>query len=117
MPDNDTTNFQPKRDKYSSARGGNSHFLNISCSGCKQYITTYQKDGHGGLLRLYLDRIFAPEILSRLQLVAKSKKDIPNLVCSKCSTLIGAPMIYEKEERFAFRLIHGSFTKNKRPNN
>ena len=100
-----------KNDKYVNARGGNSHFLNISCAKCGQYLALYQKDGRGSLLRMYLDRIFEPQELAALQFSGGDKKDIPAFKCPKCGTLIGTPMVYEPERRMAFRLFHGSFVK------
>jgi len=100
-----------KKDKYVNARGGNSHFLDIYCSRCGQHLALYQKDGRGSLLRMYLDRIFEPPELASLQFNNNDKKEIPNFQCSKCSALIGTPMVYEKENRLAFRLLHGSFVK------
>ena len=102
-----------KKDKYVSARGGNSHFLDLYCSRCNQHFALYQKDGYGRLLRIYLDRIFEPQGLSLLQSRVNSKIEVPNLKCQKCGALIGTPMIYEPERRLAFRLIHGSFVKKK----
>ena len=100
-----------KRDRYSRARGGNSRFLNIYCSGCRSHLTLYQKDGPGALLRMYLDRIFAPAALAALQNNGGGKKEISNLQCPKCQALIGTPMIYKMEDRPAFHLRRGSFTK------
>ena len=111
--DQKTTQYSLKKDKHVSPRGGNSHFLDLFCSKCNQYFALYQKDGHGRLFRIYLDRIFAPQEFVFLQLKRNSKTEIPNLRCSKCSMLIGVPMIYETERRLAFRLIYGSFVKKK----
>lgn len=111
MVNQKTTQHSLKKDKYVNARGGNSHFLDIFCSKCNQYIILYQKDGRGRLLRMYLDRIFEPRELSLLDLRVRSKNEMPNLKCPKCGALIGTPMIYEAERRLAFRLIHGSFVK------
>lgn len=102
-----------KKDRYARSRGGNSHFLNLYCSKCNCHLALYQKDGHGSLLRLYLDRIFAPKDLYELQFQGNSKGDLPSFKCSNCQTLIGVPMIYEPENRLAFRLIQGSFAKKK----
>jgi len=102
-----------KKDKYVNARGGNSHFLDIYCSKCNQHIVLYQKDGHGRLLRIYLDRIFEPQKFFLLQSMIGSTTEMPNLKCPKCNALIGIPMIYKAEKRLAFRLIRGSFVKKK----
>ncbi|MDP4038729.1 MAG: hypothetical protein Q8P54_02055 [bacterium] len=102
-----------RKDRYVNAHGGNSHFLDLYCSRCGQHLVLYQKDGRGSLIRLYLDRIFEPKELSVLQLKNASKKNMPNLKCQKCGLLIGTPMVYQLEKRLAFRLIRGSFVKEK----
>ncbi len=113
MVDQKTTQHSLKKDKYVSVRGGNSHFLDLFCSKCNQHLVLYQKDGHGRLLRMYLDRIFEPQEFPLLQSRISSKTEMPNLKCPKCNALIGTPMIYEAERRLTFRLIHGSFVKKK----
>ena len=113
MVDKKTTQHSLKKDKYVNARGGNSHFLDLYCSKCNKYLVLYQKDGHGRLLRMYLDRIFEPQEFPLLQSRIGSKTEMPNLKCPKCNALIGTPMVYEAERRLAFRLIHGSFVKKK----
>lgn len=113
MADQNSTQHSLKKDKYVGARGGNSHFLDLFCSKCNQHFALYQKDGHGRLLRMYLDRIFAPQELALLQSKMSNKANMPNLKCPKCDALIGTPMVYEAERRLAFRLIHGSFVKKK----
>lgn len=102
-----------KKGRYVKSRGGNSHFLDLYCGKCKEHLVLYQKDGHGSLLRLYIDRIFDPKELSELQLKVTEKSKMPNLTCSKCNSLIGIPMVYKSEKRLAFRLIRGSFLKKK----
>jgi len=103
---------EAKKDKYTKARGGTSQFYYLFCATCGEFLALYQKDGPGNLLRLYLDRIFEPEQLASLQ-NKTSKGDIPTLACQKCKTQIGFPMVYARENRLAFRLIHGSFRKEK----
>lgn len=98
-----------KKDQYRKARGGYSRFLNVSCSECGNFLLLYQKDGPGILKRMYMDRIFEPEKLANFQLMEIS--EAPNLVCGKCGLLIGTPYIYEKENRKAFLLRQGSFSK------
>ena len=98
-----------KKDKYKKARGGYSRFLEIKCEKCRNTLALYQKDGPGTLKRMYIDRIFSPEKLVKLQSIAVKK--IPNLTCSKCKQVIGIPYIYPKEKRPAFRLFEGSVTK------
>ncbi|MBI3458891.1 hypothetical protein HY061_01350 [Candidatus Azambacteria bacterium] len=113
MADQNITQHFFKKDKYVNARGGNSYFLDLFCSKCNQHFALYQKDGHGRLLRMYLDRIFAPQELAFLQSKMSDKTEMPNLKCPECNALIGTPMVYEAERRLAFRLIHGSFRKKK----
>lgn len=98
-----------KNDKYRKSRGGYSRILDIFCANCGEYILTYQKDGVGSLKRLYFDRIFLPESISRCQNLPL--KSVPNLVCNNCEQRIGAPYIYDKECRNAFILNQGSFSK------
>lgn len=98
-----------KSDKFKKHRGGHSRWLSVFCEKCKTPLLVYQKDGSGILKRLYLDRIVAPEALVGLQ--KKAVKMIPNLVCKKCAALIGVPMIYEKEQRTAYRLFVGAVGK------
>lgn len=102
--------FKLKSDQYRKARGGYSRFLNIYCNKCKSHVFLYQKDGPGLLKRAYLDRILAPENLSSLQKISKTK-DLPILICSNCGSVIGKPYIYEKEKRKAFLLDPVSFIK------
>lgn len=113
MADQNVIKHSLKKDKYVSARSGNSHFLDLFCSECNQHFALYQKDGHGRLLRMYLDRIFEPHDIAFLQSKVSNKASMPNLVCLKCGKLIGTPMVYEAERRLAFRLVHGSFVKKR----
>ncbi|MEI6553731.1 MAG: hypothetical protein WCO09_04120 [bacterium] len=49
-------------DKYKEVRGGYSRLLRIKCTLCNEFICNYQKDGPGGLRRMYIDRIMKPEV-------------------------------------------------------
>lgn len=102
-----------KNDRYAKSRGGNSHFLDLYCSNCNYHLLLYQKDGRGVLLRLYIDRIFEPPTLAKLQFECKSKNDMPNIKCSNCQKIIAIPMVYKLENRLAFSLIRGTFVKKK----
>ncbi len=106
------SDFELKNDKYRRARGGIAHFLEISCSQCSTYLMTYQKDGMGNLLRCYLNRIFHPPELERLQYRVSSLQDVPQLKCNGCDTVIGSPMLYNNG-RFAFRLRKGLYMKKR----
>jgi len=89
-----------KNDKYKKSRGGYSRLLDISCEKCKEHICFYQKDGPGNLRRMYLDRIIDSQ-------VSLTRKD---LSCSK-NHLLGVKIIYEKENRSAYRLFVDSVVK------
>ncbi len=92
-----------KHDKFQTARGGTSKLFDIKCARCRNHLFFYQKDGPGPLKRMYLDRIYE-----------FGKIDLnKNLVCPKCQTLIAVPIIYEKENRRAFRLFVGAVIKGK----
>jgi ribosomal protein S27AE len=101
-----------KKDKYLRVRGGTARMLDIHCAKCGAWILKYQKDGVGQLLRCYLNRIFAPPELAALQHnpTIREPKDMMNLVCPNCSTVIGTPMRHE-DGRLAFRLMKGTYTK------
>lgn len=92
--------YKIKNDSFKQSRG-RSQMLNISCSKCATQTLIYQKDGPGPLLRCYLDRIAWPENLPALSPV----------ICKNCNTVIGIPMVYEKENRLAFRMISENFNK------
>ena len=89
-----------KNDKYKRVRGGYSRLLNISCQKCGGQICEYQKDGPGNLRRMYHDRIIDPKVLI-------SRKD---LSCTN-GHLLGVKIIYDKENRPAFRLFVDSVIK------
>jgi hypothetical protein len=110
-----SSNFHLKKDKFRNVRDGNSKLLEISCSKCNKRLMIYQKDGIGTLLRSYLDRILWPEKLASLSNDSRIRetKDIPNLSCEICNSLIGIPIVYAPERRLAFRLIRGTFRKQK----
>lgn len=98
------------KDKH--AKGGQSAFLLIACAACQTPILLYQKDGPGGLLRLFLDRIHAPQSLADLHHTCAAKADMPGLTCPDCGAVLGVPMVY-KGGRLAFRLIRGRVIKTK----
>ncbi|MBM3271783.1 hypothetical protein FJY94_00630 [Candidatus Kaiserbacteria bacterium] len=89
-----------KNDRYKKARGVYTRLLEINCQKCDSNICLYQKDGPGNLRRMYIDRIIEPR-------VSIARKD---LTCSK-GHLIGVKIIYEKENRPAFRLFVDSVLK------
>ena len=105
-------NFKLKNDKYRKARGGEAHLLDIYCVQCNRHLMKYQKDGKGQLMRCYLNRIFHPPALERLQYTVAYLKQMSNLVCHSCFTVIGTPMVYD-DGRLAFRLRKGFYSKKR----
>lgn len=83
-----------KNDRYRKARGGRSRLLSISCEKCDATICSYQKDGPGNLRRMYIDRM--DDI--------KTSISNKSLMCPNQHPL-GVKIIYEKENRPAFRLF------------
>jgi hypothetical protein len=104
--------FKFKKDSYTKRRG-TPVMLIITCAGCNTYLMHYQKDGPGPLLRCYLDRIHHPEDLHKRQYDEFNKKTAPKLSCSSCTTVIGSPIIYEKENRPAYHMRPGFFAHKK----
>lgn len=100
-----------KKDKYFRDRQSIYVILGIRCAKCGKEVLLYQKDGRGGLKRLYLNRILAPEKFAVLQDTVRNEKQLAMLAC-ECGANIGIPMLH-REGRLAFRLIPGSFTKHK----
>ena len=103
-----------KKDRFYRSRGGTTELLSITCSQCGEQICSYQKDGAGNLHRMYLDRIIEsnPNLVIPDYQANLVEKDLPNLIC-KCKNKIAVPMTYIKEDRLAFRLLHGSIHKSK----
>jgi len=94
-----------KNDKYKRAREGRTRLLETFCATCSASICLYQKDGSGGLRRMYLDRM----LHSHVSLLGKA------LVCSN-GHILGMRVIYKKENRPAFRLIANAVgKKNAKP--
>jgi hypothetical protein len=91
--------FKPKNDRFVKSRDGNTKFLYITCTMCNRPVMIYQKDGKGGLIRCYADRIVWPESL------IDNKTD--SIVCAGCNATLGNSMIYEPEKRLAYRLVPG----------
>ena len=101
-----------KSDKYRSARGGSAQLLTINCSSCRAFVLLYQKDGPGQLLRCYLNRIFEPECIARLQYEDIRKPgNLKPLMCSKCGQLLGTGMKHT-DSRLAYRLVPGATVKS-----
>lgn len=97
--------YEVVKDKYTKVRGGSAKFYLISCVKCGKIIFIYQKDGPGSLVRMYLDKFVAPrDIADKLKKI-ETKSEMSGLRCPNCNELLGIPMIYEKENRLAFRLL------------
>jgi hypothetical protein len=87
-----------------------SRFISIYCSQCDEFILRYRKEGSGSLIRVYLNRISEPEHFKQFK-HAREKSELPSLNCPQCSQRIGASMIHNTENRPAYRLVKGSFSK------
>lgn len=98
-----------KKDTYMKKRGAPA-LLVLTCANCHEYLMSYQKDGPGPLLRCYLDRIHHPEALKNRQFEVFNKSTALHLKCSSCETVIGSPILYEKEDRPAYHLRPGFFS-------
>ena len=102
-----------KKDKFFRDREKVAQMWNIKCTNCKSTVLLYQKDGRGQLHRCYLNRIFDPDFYAELQNNPNlTKKTMPLLICSNCSTLIGTPTLH-REGRLAYLLILGTWSKEK----
>jgi hypothetical protein len=86
-----------------------SHTIDILCGKCGAFMIQYQKKGTGQLIRLYLDKVIAPDSLSRIKSVS-NKSELPLLACIDCGNRIGVAMPIERG-RWAYRMIKGSFRR------
>lgn len=93
-------NMKFKNDQFRRNRGGYSRLLKVVCEKCADLVCFYQKDGPGNLRRMYIDRIIDP-------CVSVSRKD---LSCHNAH-LLGVRIVYDKEQRPAFRLFVDSVIK------
>lgn len=102
-----------ERDTSYRRRGGSAQWLLLLCGVCKEEITLYQKDGPGKLLRLYLDRVANTD--GERPYKNLPYKEIGALTCNACSSVIGVPMLYAKDEkpRTAIRLINAGVDQTK----
>lgn len=107
--------FSIHRDRFSERREGKSFIYEISCANCQTAIMIYQKDGKGDLIRCYLDRIFEIKNVKGLN-EYESEVDIilselTNITCSNCNALIGTPIIYKPENRPAYQMRKGTYSR------
>ena len=105
--------MEPKKytavhDIYTENRGGYSQFLTIFCKKCCQPVLLYQKDGPGPLLRMYLDRIRAPEELANNVKTYSDKVQAGDLTCPHCNHIMATAIDYKKENRLAYRIFVGA---------
>jgi hypothetical protein len=102
--------FHLKHDVYRDNRGGESALLVLFCRNCGHKLMLYQKDHPRGYLkRLYLDRIYAPAAMTRLQHLPIHK--VPQLICPQCHHIIALPYIHPKEKRKAYMIEVASLLK------
>ena len=87
----------------------------MSCATCGTHLFLYQKDGPGIVKRLYVDRIYQSNVYEGLQ--HRALQHLPQLLCPHCGEHLGVPIVYQKEQRLAFRLFAGAVTTkiSKRP--
>lgn len=109
--------FKVKKDRYAKSRGGPSKFLYIACGNCEEPAMVYQKDGPGRLLRCYTDRIvWPPELVDQqAELRAATIKEAGSLACAACANVFANPMVYEAEDRPAYRIVPGSIHAYRSP--
>ena len=109
------SNLDWKNDTYKKARGGYARLFAVSCATCGTHLFYYQKDGPGIVKRLYLDRIYQSHAYTGLQ--HRALQHVPQLLCPQCGEHLGIPIVYQKEQRLAFRLFAGAVTTKirKRP--
>lgn len=100
-------------DTFRKARGGKAMMLTLYCASCNSPLLLYQKDGTGNLYRCYIDRILYPIKYRQMLSQFNNVKRFPQLKCQYCNAAIGTPMVYEKENRFAYGLFVGKFYRRK----
>lgn len=105
--------FKIERDKFSERRGGKSTIYEISCASCETSIMHYQKDGKGSLIRCYVDRILDIQNIKPINNNTESTpiEDYKSLICGGCDSLIGTSMVYKPENRLAFYMHKGTFSR------
>lgn len=89
-----------------------SFLLTVICAACREPVLLYQKDGRGGLLRIYLNRVLEPPALATLAESCVEKADVPGLVCESCGSVLGVPIVHG-DGRLAWRVIPGRIVKQK----
>jgi ribosomal protein S27E len=105
----ETKKYFAVHDSYTENRGGYSRFLTICCNVCKHPVLLYQKDGlNGPLLRMYLDRIRAPEKLVDSIKNYTDKIQAGDLTCPHCNHILATAIDYKKENRLAYRIFVGA---------
>lgn len=109
--------FKPKKDRYAKSRGGPSKLLYVACGNCEEPAMIYQKDGPGRLLRCYADRIvWPPELVDeQSKLTTATIKEAGSLACAACTNVLANPIVYEPENRPAYRVIPGSIHAYRSP--
>jgi len=95
--------FKLKSDGYSSAWGGSSRFLDISCGACGQELFMYQKDAPGNLFKFFVPRIVAPpEMIEKVRNLGGKALTCPN---PQCNTLLAMPTTIVGDDRLAMRIV------------
>ena len=115
MEDFPTEKPKIKKDRYARARDGASYLMKLSCTNCEAPFAVYQKDGRGRLLRMYADRIaWPPQLAEQMKQVdADNVKEIGNLACGECETVLATPTVYAPENRAAFAVQQGTIATDR----
>lgn len=87
-----------------------SRFLAIHCAQCDTFIAKYRKEGSGSLIRMYLERISAPDE-SPAEFKNSLKERSIRLSCYKCNQILGK--LNPKSSPSSYNLIKGAFRKKK----
>lgn len=93
--------YKIKNDRYRKSRGGYSRILDITCEHCGQHICYYQKDGPGSLRRMYVDRMIDLRPTGKV------------LSCNNCHRELAIRIIWQKENRPAYRLFVEAVNKTR----
>lgn len=91
--------YKIKNDKFQKSRGGTSCILDVRCDHCAGHVCYYQKK------RPRLTQAYVICRMINLQPTGES------LLCAGCQRLLGVRVIWQKEDRPAYRLFAGAVTK------
>ena len=87
-----------------------SRFLAVHCTNCDAFISKYRKEGSGSLIRMYLDRMNAPEECPN-EFKQALKDKVTRLSCYQCKQSLGK--LNQNSSPASYKLIKGSYKKKK----